>query len=241
VKPEDTAHQTAPANGASAGAARSAGDRTPDADLVRERWPEILDAVRHRSKVAWAQLSNATVDTLQDGVLTLRFAQTGTATGFSVRRRSDEDLSRALEQVLGISPKIKTVSVAAREGSAGSRPAGASPPGARGGGAAPVGFGGDGADAAGPDPGGAGPGIRGAPGGGGAEVGEAGAGQAGAGKPGRTGRQAPRRDRGPAAPDRAAPGGPEEPDHDPEGSALTGMDLIQRTLGGRVIEEYGDA
>jgi len=56
-----------------------------------------------------------------------------------------------------------------------------------------------------------------------------------------TGRQAPRRDPGLAAPDRAAPGGPEEPGHDPEGSALSGMDLIQHRLGGRVIEEYGDA
>jgi len=37
------------------------------------------------------------------------------------------------------------------------------------------------------------------------------------------------------------PGHPEEPDHDREVSALTGMDLIQRTLGGRVIEEFGDA
>jgi len=37
------------------------------------------------------------------------------------------------------------------------------------------------------------------------------------------------------------PGRPEEPDHDPEASALSGMDLIQRTLGGRVIEEFGDA
>ena len=50
-----------------------------------------------------------------------------------------------------------------------------------------------------------------------------------------------RRNPGPAAPDRTAPGVPEELDHDPDGSSLTGMDLIQRTLGGRVIEEYGDA
>jgi hypothetical protein len=31
------------------------------------------------------------------------------------------------------------------------------------------------------------------------------------------------------------------PDHDPDASALTGVDLIQRTLGGQVIEEIGDA
>jgi DNA polymerase-3 subunit gamma/tau len=307
ARPENTADQTTPANGAGAdagppadtAAARPAGNRTPDADLVRERWPEILDAVRHRSKVAWAQLSNATVDALQDGVLTLRFAQVGTAAGFSARR--SDDLGQVLEQVLGISPKIKAVSAAAHEGRAGTGPGGTGPRGAGRSGAGPggagqggaghggVGRGGagpGGADAAGTGPRGAGPGgadaagtgPRGAgPGGagrgsqgsagaggpgigeaGGAGIGEAGASRGGvanlgadasarggadvgAAARGVAGGQAPRRDPGPAAPDRAAPGGPGEPDHDPEGGALSGMDLIQRTLGGRVIEEYGDA
>jgi DNA polymerase III subunit gamma/tau len=255
-EPENSAHPPAPANGAGGGADRPAGSRTPDADRVRDRWPEILDAVRHRSRVAWVQLSSATVDTLQDGILTLIFAQQGTATGFSAHR-SDEDLSQVLEQVLGINPRIKAVSAAAREGSTA----------AGGGGATPAGF----------DPGGAGPGAAG-PGGarlggtgrgsqegaGPAAASEAGASPGGAAHPGgnassraraaegakspgaaaargETGGQAPRRNPGPAAPDRAAPGGPDEPGHDPEISALTGMDLIQRTLGGQVIEELGDA
>jgi DNA polymerase III subunit gamma/tau len=253
AKPVTTAHQAAPANGAGGSAARPAGSRTPDADRVRERWPEILDEVRHRSRVAWVQLSSATVDTLQDDILTLRFAQEGTATGFSTRR-SDEDLGQVLEQVLGISPKIKAVSAAMREGSAA----------AGGGAAAPAGFGPGGAGPGGAGPGGAGPGGagRGGRGGvGGATAGEAGSSPGDAANPGedasartgaagaaegaaargRTGGRAPRRDPGPAAPDRAAPGGPEEPGHDPEVSALTGMDLIQRTLGGQVIEEFGDA
>jgi DNA polymerase-3 subunit gamma/tau len=260
-EPENSAHPAAPANGAAGGADRPAGSRTPDADRIRDRWPEILDALRHRSRVAWVQLSSATVDTLQDGILTLRFAQEGTAAGFSAGRR-DEDLSQVLEQVLGISPRIKAVSAAAREGSAA----------AGGGGAAPAGF-----DPGGAGPGGAGPGAAG-PGGarlggtgrgsqegaGPAAAGEAGASPGGAAHPGgnassraraaegakspggaaargETGGQAPRRNPGPAAPDRAAPGGPDDPGHDPEVSALTGMDLIQRTLGGQVIEELGDA
>ena len=118
AKPGNTDHPAAPANGAGAAAARPAGNRAPDADLVRERWPEILDAMRHRSRVAWMQLSGATVDTLQDGILTLRFAQEGTAAGFSARG-SDKDLGQVLEQTLGISPKIRAVSEAAREGRAG--------------------------------------------------------------------------------------------------------------------------
>ena len=40
----------------------------------------------------------------------------------------------------------------------------------------------------------------------------------------------------PGPPPRAA-----EPGHDLDASVLTGVDLIQRTLGGQVIEEIGDA
>ncbi len=239
AKPGTADHPAAPANGAGAAAARPAGNRAPDADLVRERWPEILDAMRHRSRVAWMQLSGATVDALQDGILTLRFAQEGTAAGFSARG-SDKDLGQVLEQTLGISPKIRAVSEAAREGRAGF--GGSGRPGQAVAGEAA-------ADAAG---------TRGDAGPAAAAPNAPGGSQAGGGKPdgngparadasagaaarGVTGRQAPRRNPGPAAPDRAAPGAPEELDHDPDGSALTGMDLIQRTLGGRVIEEYGDA
>ena len=239
AKPGTADHPAAPANGAGAAAARPAGNRAPDADLVRERWPEILDAMRHRSRVAWMQLSGATVDALQDGILTLRFAQEGTAAGFSARG-SDKDLGQVLAQTLGISPKIRAVSEAAREGRAGF--GGSGRPGQAVAGEAA-------ADAAG---------TRGDAGPAAAAPNAPGGSQAGGGKPdgngparadasagaaarGVTGRQAPRRNPGPAAPDRAAPGAPEELDHDPDGSALTGMDLIQRTLGGRVIEEYGDA
>ena len=42
-------------------------------------------------------------------------------------------------------------------------------------------------------------------------------------------------------PGRAVPAPPREPDHDPAVTSLTGMDLIQRTLGGQVIDEFGDA
>jgi DNA polymerase-3 subunit gamma/tau len=238
AKPENTAHQVELANGAHG----STVGRTPDADRVRERWPEILDAVKRERRVAWMLLSNAAVDTLQDGILTLRFPGEGEARGFTSGDYG-RDLGQVLEQVLGISPKIKAVSGAAREGRAGL--GGGGRPGREGaGGAAAEAAGTRGdpgqADAAPNAPGG--PRARqasaGNPGGNGPAQADA---SAGAAARGVTGRQAPRRNPGPAAPDRAAPGAPEEPDHDPDGSSLTGMDLIQRTLGGRVIEEYGDA
>jgi DNA polymerase-3 subunit gamma/tau len=176
-----------------------------DAGSIRERWPEILEAVGRRSKVAWVQLNSATVDSLQDGILTLRFAQAGTAAGFTARG-SDEDLGQVLEKMLGISPKIRAL--AADQGvSRGRREP--SP------------------EAAGPDTENSARYATPPPA-------QAAAADVAAAPP-------PRPEPGPAGPPQAAPARPEEPDHGPAASALTGVDLIQRTLGGQVIEEIGDA
>jgi len=95
--------------GAGGGAAdtggRSAGG-TADTDSVRERWPEVLDAVRRESKVAWVLLSNATVDSLADGVLTLRFGREGEARGFS-GSGYDRVLGQVLRAMFGIGPQIR--------------------------------------------------------------------------------------------------------------------------------------
>jgi len=176
-----------------------------DAGSIRERWPEILDAVGRQSRVAWVQLNSATVDGLRDGVLTLRFAQAGTATGFTARG-SDQDLATVLGQMLGISPKIRAV---------------ADDPGASRG-------------RRDPSPESAGPDIedsaRNAP----PPPVQATAADTAAARPDRPAPPAPRQ---PARPEQ-----PEEPDHDESaGSALSGADLIQRTLGGQVIEEIGEA
>jgi len=211
------------------------GTATTDADLVRERWPEILEAVKHRSRVAWTQLSNATVDTLQESTLTLRFAQVGMATGFSARR-SDEDLSQILEKMLGITPKIRAVAGDVPGGSAG-----AAHEGRRGGGGqatAPPG-------SREPEPSGPAPAGEGAAGRGvraedsvlNATVRATAAGKASV-ESGTNARTA-QPNAGQAGPP-AAQADPEVPDHDPDASALTGMDLIQRTLGGQIIAETGD-
>src|SRR5262249_46132423 len=91
-------------------AAANAG--TPDAQALRERWPDILEAVKNQRRVAWILLSNASVDTLQDNVLTLRFTREGEARGFS-GSDYDQDLGRVLQKMLGIGPKIRAISGAA--------------------------------------------------------------------------------------------------------------------------------
>jgi DNA polymerase III subunit gamma/tau len=188
-------------------APRAAAAASPaDAGSIRERWPEILDAVGRRSRVAWVQLNSATAESLQDGVLTLRFAQAGAATGFTARG-SDQDLVQVLGQLLGISPRIRTVAEPGASRGRQDPPSESAGPDVE-----------DSARYATPPPA------------------QATAADEAAERPPRP--EAP----APAPPPHERPARPEEPDHDDSvGSALTGVDLIQRTLGGQVIEEIGDA
>jgi DNA polymerase III subunit gamma/tau len=78
-----------------------------DADELRARWPDILAAVQRKKKVAWIQLSNASVESYADGVLTLAFAQAGFARGFQTGGY-DQDLSAVLVAMFGTAPQIKT-------------------------------------------------------------------------------------------------------------------------------------
>jgi DNA polymerase III subunit gamma/tau len=182
-----------------------AGASAADVGSVRERWPEILDAVGRRSRVAWVQLNSATAESLQDGVLTLRFAQAGAATGFTARG-SDQDLVQVLGQMLGITPRIRAV---------------AAEPGASRGRRDPS------SESAGPD-------IEDSARHATPPPAQATAADEPAARPVRP--------EAPPPPPRERPAQPEEPDHDDSAaSALTGVDLIQRTLGGQVIEEIGDA
>jgi DNA polymerase III subunit gamma/tau len=78
-----------------------------DTDSLRSRWPEVLDAIQRRKRVAWMQLSHASVESLADGVLTLAFAQAGIAKGFE-GGGYDRDLAQVLAELFGMSPQIRT-------------------------------------------------------------------------------------------------------------------------------------
>jgi DNA polymerase-3 subunit gamma/tau len=144
------------------------------ADALRAQWPQVLDAVKRERRVAWMILSNASVHSLEDGVLTLRFTRDGDMKGFTTSG-CDADLKRVLSAGFGLNVMVKGMS-------------GAEAP---------------------PTP---------------------------AAEPPR------RRDPSPQAaePPPADSYEPDEPDDDglPSGPPeLTGMDLIQRELGGRIISE----
>jgi DNA polymerase III subunit gamma/tau len=199
-----------------------------DTAALRARWPDVLDAVQARKRVARMQLNDASVSSFEDGLLTLAFAHAGTATGF-VTGGYDKVLGQVFADMFGVTPRI-TTSVGMADAAAGARAVeqGATeesdrrpgPPRDRDG-------------APGPDRDGAGsvPAERGAAKGGTA----AGAGQAASSR-----RSAPQS--GPASSPSAAAGpaaAPDEPQpyDKPDPDVLTGSGLIERELGGQIIHE----
>jgi len=88
-----------------------AGASPAGGDAVRQRWPEILDAVKGQSRVAWMLLSNATVHSVEDGVLTVLFARDGEAKGFAASGY-DRALGSALTSLLGVNLRIRALSAA---------------------------------------------------------------------------------------------------------------------------------
>jgi DNA polymerase III subunit gamma/tau len=94
-----------PADGAS-GAAAAAGPSS--ADSLRRNWGAVLDAVKRERRVAWILLSNASVLSLEDGVLTLGFPRDGDLKGFTTSG-CDADLKRVLSAGFGLNVMVKGV------------------------------------------------------------------------------------------------------------------------------------
>jgi DNA polymerase III subunit gamma/tau len=233
-----------------------------DADTLRQRWPEILGAVRGESKVAWILLSNASVESFEGGLLTVAFPREGEARGFAGSGH-DQVLIGTLAAMMGVTVRIRTVASgpggpgAPASPSAGPSSAGQPAPGApaapddpptaedapapgdgRGSSRGP----GPGRDAGSPpsspdngSPGRSAGNAGAAPGEGPAR--RAGSTQSPGGQPGRRGQ----RGADPSRP-QAAPAEEQWPDDATgPGANLSGMELIRRQLGGRVIEEIDDS
>jgi DNA polymerase-3 subunit gamma/tau len=98
-----------PSDGAAArpGPGRDAGP--VGADTLRQRWPEILDAVRSERKVAWMLLNTASVQELENGALTIAFPSEGNARGFASSGH-DQVLTGVLAAMLGLSVRVRAVS-----------------------------------------------------------------------------------------------------------------------------------
>jgi hypothetical protein len=81
-----------------------------DIEDLRARWPEVLDSIKGKRRVAWILLSNATIADFDSGTLTLEFAREGEAKGFAGSGGYEADLNEALEEVFGINRDIFTLS-----------------------------------------------------------------------------------------------------------------------------------
>ena len=230
-----------------------------DAEALRQRWPEILDAVRSEKKVAWMLLNTASVQELESGVLTIAFPSEGNARGFASSGH-DQVLSGALTALLGLSVRVRAVAgapPAASTPAAGRAAPGPAPrsrpapgraqeaPGPTGSRAAgPAASGPPSSDPpAGPQPGSRtrGPGAAPDDGGPTRAVKDPGGPSAASGQQASPGRSRPV----PPGPQPAAPADEEWPDDAGPAAAgredLTGMELIRRQLGGQVIQEIEDS
>jgi DNA polymerase-3 subunit gamma/tau len=130
---------TAPAAEPAPAAAAPAGGA--DAGVLRDRWADVLEAVKQQRKVAWILLEKATVESLSDGALTLNFTNEGYAKGFA-SSGYDADLGRVLKAMFGISPQIRGTTGGTGAGQAGSGGQGSGYGGQGGGGQSGAGFGG---------------------------------------------------------------------------------------------------
>jgi DNA polymerase-3 subunit gamma/tau len=83
---------------------------TADTESLSRNWDAVLEAMMRERKVAWILLRNATVVSLDDGVLTLRFARDGDVKGFTTSG-CDADLKRVLSSRFGLDVRIKAVSL----------------------------------------------------------------------------------------------------------------------------------
>jgi DNA polymerase-3 subunit gamma/tau len=105
------AAQPAPSRpGAAAAAAAPAGPRgAATAETLRQGWDGVLEALKAKRRVAWMLLSNASVVSLNEGVLTLRFPRQGDVKGFQSSGYEDL-LKQVLHARFGVNVVVRAVS-----------------------------------------------------------------------------------------------------------------------------------
>ena len=208
--PTDAPSAAPPAAPPTASPEPPSGSATGDVDaaLVRRRWGEVLETLGRIRRTSWVLVArSATVGEIRDGVMHLIFETDGLRTAFRSGRH-DENVSLALDQTLGV--KVRVVGVIA---DADDPSTAAAPPSAASAAAPPTD-------------------LR----------------QDTSGAPGRSARPAipePAQEQAAVARPRpaVAASGPDEEDApspddaDAEDSGLMGIPVIERLLGGRVIDE----
>ncbi|GAA2720425.1 DNA polymerase III subunit gamma and tau [Cellulomonas aerilata] len=106
------------------------GGAGPETEVLRRRWPEVLETLSRLKKVTWAMVSqNAQVGELTSSTLTLLFPGPGLATAFRAGPHA-EIVQRAVRETLGFDVRVEgRVGDGASAGAPGAaaRPSGAEP------------------------------------------------------------------------------------------------------------------
>jgi len=90
-------------------AAPSAPRGAATAETLRQGWDGVLEALKAKRRVAWMLLSNASVVSLDEGVLTLRFPRQGDVKGFQSSGYEDL-LKQVLQARFGVNVVVRAVS-----------------------------------------------------------------------------------------------------------------------------------
>jgi len=79
------------------------------AETLRQGWDGVLEALKAKRRVAWMLLSNASVVSLDEGVLTLKFPRQGDVKGFQSSGYEDL-LKQVLQARFGVNVVVRAVS-----------------------------------------------------------------------------------------------------------------------------------
>ena len=90
-------------------------------DVLRQAWPNVIEAIKAKGRVAAIVIGNASVASFDEGVLTLRFPRQGDVKGFQGSKYEDL-LKQALNTMFGINVVIRAVTGGGDAPSPGRRP-----------------------------------------------------------------------------------------------------------------------
>ena len=76
--------------------------------MLRQAWPNVIEAVKAKGRVPWMLVRNASVASYDEGVLTLRFPRQGDVKGFQGTKYEDV-VKQALNTMFGINVVIRAV------------------------------------------------------------------------------------------------------------------------------------
>ena len=77
-------------------------------DVLRQAWPNVVEAIKAKGRVAAIVIGNASVASFDEGVLTLRFPRQGDVKGFQGSKYEDL-LKQAITAMFGINVVIRAV------------------------------------------------------------------------------------------------------------------------------------